>query len=179
MGDHLKEDDVMKKLTVLCSLLLAAVSMSNIAWSATAEVEWVEPKKYRDIRSGNENRQHFQNRVTKQLGEHFSELAEQLPEGQTLKIKVTDVDLAGDVVFGGINQIRIIKHIFSPRIEFSYQLLDNENQEIVASQINLRDRGFLDGYVKLKYRNRSLGYEKQMLDDWFSDTFMTQSVAKN
>lgn len=169
----------MKKLTAVCSLLLAGLSVPNLAWSATAEVEWIEPEKYRDIRPGNDTRKHFHNRVFKQLGEHFADLAEQLPEGQTLKIKVTDVDLAGDVHFGGINQVRIVKRIFSPRIEFSYQLLDAQNQELVASEINLKDLGFLDNRLKLRYRNRSFGYEKQMLDDWFSDTFTSQTLAKN
>ncbi|MBO9491032.1 DUF3016 domain-containing protein [Endozoicomonas sp. G2_1] len=162
--------------TVIGSLTLLA---SNFSFAATAEVEWNEPEKYRDIRAGNETRKHFQNRVFKQLGDHFSKLAEQLPEGQTLKVKVTDVDLAGDVNFGGMNQVRIIKRVFSPRLEFSYQLLDKQNQEVTASDVDLKDLGFLDNHLKLRYRNRSFGYEKQMLDDWFSETFMTETIAKN
>jgi hypothetical protein len=104
-------------------------------------------------------------------------LAEKLPEGQVLTIKVTDVDLAGDTYIGGIDQLRIIKDIYFPRINFSYELVNADRGIVTSGEIVLKDMSFMMG-SNLKYRNKSLGYEKTMLDDWFTETFKAFVVEK-
>ena len=150
--------------------------MSN-AIAASSEVTWTDYKKYRDIREGNENRKNFRERTFKGFEKHFAKLAQQLPENYTLKIDVTDVDLAGDTNAAGIHRMRIIKDIYFPRMNFSYQLVDENSKEIKAEEVVLRDMNFMSG-SNLKYRNQSLGYEKKMLDDWFKDTFSELILKK-
>ncbi|NQY87531.1 MAG: DUF3016 domain-containing protein [Colwellia sp.] len=167
----------MKKLSITLLAMFTFVSLLPVAYAATSEVVWTDHEKYRDIRPGNEGRKHFRERTFKSFEKHFAKLAENLPAGQLLKINVTDIDLAGDTHFGGINQLRIIKDIYSPRMNFSYQLVNADGSIVTSDEIVLKDMNFMMG-SNLKYRNKSLGYEKKMLDDWFADTFKELIVKK-
>lgn len=160
----------MKKfITCLCSLAAIIVQVSLVQ-AAEVDVKWTNPDKYTDIDAGDEHRQHFKDRTLKAFEKHFAKLAESLPENQTLILDITDVDLAGDVNFGGIKRIRIIKDIYFPRMEFSYQLLNADKSIALSGDVSLKDMGFLAS-SRLKYRSQSLGHEKEMLDDWFKGTF--------
>ena len=166
----------MKILTTILVAWCAIMFHSNIL-AATSEVTWTEYKKYRDIQPGNEHPTHFRERTFKNFEKHFNGLAQRLPEGLTLKIEVTDVDLAGDTLIGGINRLRIIKELYSPRLTFSYQLLGSDGTQIAAESVKLRDMNFMTG-TSLRYRHDALGYEKKMLDDWFKTTFKEHIVEK-
>lgn len=163
----------MKKLMfyILASTFL--IGHVSTSFAADVEVEWTNPDKYRDIDAGDSHRKHFKERTFKSFEKHFNKLAQSLPAEQKLVINVTDVDLAGDVNFGGIHRIRIIKSIYFPRMEFSYKLLDAEKNIIKEDELSLKDMSFMIG-TRLKYSNESLSYEKDMLDDWFRKTFLTE-----
>jgi hypothetical protein len=167
----------MKQFILIATLLTISFLSSPNAFAASSEVTWTDYKSYRDIDSGNEGRKQFRERTFKDLEKHFAKLAETLPAGQTLKIDVTDVDLAGDTHAAGIHRTRIIKNIYSPRMNFSYQLLDADGQEIQSAEVVVKDMNFMSGN-SLKYRNKSLGYEKKMLDDWFEETFKALIIEK-
>lgn len=138
--------------------------------AAEVEVTWQDSDKYRDVYAGDGSNKSFKKSTFSQLEKHFSKLAEKLPSDYTLNIVVNDLDLAGDVHHGGINQIRIVKDIFFPRMKFSYQLLSADKQVINENEINLKDMNFMM-HNSMRYSNSSLSHEKKMLDDWFKDTF--------
>jgi len=73
--------------------------------------------------------------------------------------------------------MRIIKHMYSPRMNFSYQLVDIKGEVIQSDDVVVKDMNFMSN-TSLKYRNQSLGYEKKMLDDWFEKTFKELIVRK-
>lgn len=169
---------LMKMLTTTLLALFTVVSFQNVAYAATSEVTWTDYEKYRDIQpSNNSGRKQFRERTFKNFEKHFTKLAENLPEGQVLKIEVTDVDLAGDTLAGGIDRFRIVKDIYFPRLNFSYQLVNADSSEIVSAEVVLKDMNFMRG-SSLKYRNDSLGYEKKMLDDWFFGVFKEHIIKK-
>lgn len=167
----------MKKLHIIFATALVLTASQNQAFAASSEVTWTNPNNYRDIQPSNESRKHYRERIFKNFEKHFAKLAENLPEQQTLKLDVTDVDLAGDTLAGGIERLRIIKEIYSPRMKFSYQLLDKNDNIIKSADVALKDMSFMTG-SNLKYRQKSLGYEKKMLDDWFFETFSDNLTAK-
>lgn len=159
------------KQPILISILLSSlILLTTNANAASSEVTWTDYESYRDIDPGEQNRKRFRETTFKNLEKHFVKLAGTLPEGQVLKINVTDVDLAGDTHAGGINRIRIIKSIYSPRMNFSYQLLAEDGKVIQSDEVVVKDMNFMST-TRLKYRNDSLGYEKKMLDDWFDKAF--------
>jgi len=146
---------------------------------STVTVEWVTPKKFRDVSPSNESRTKFRERILENLEAHFHQYAQQLPADQTLSIKVTDLDLAGRVLpasfvgFGAVGtDIRIVKDVDIPRITMSYELTDASGQIIKSEDVKLKDMSFLQNSA-LRYRNELLGYEKNMLDKWFKRTFTT------
>lgn len=167
----------MNKVKAALSLIISFALIAPSAMAADVEVKWIKPDKFRDVRaSNNESRKRFLERTIKQFETHFAKMAEELPANQTLKIEVTDVDLAGDVNYGGIDRIRIVKDIYFPRIEFSYELVNADQSSVISGEETLKDMSFLRGN-NLKYRNDSLGYEKKLLDEWFKATF-TDYIVK-
>lgn len=163
------------------SMIILTSFFTVSAWAGTAEVTWHEPKNYRDIRASNEIESRFQARVFSEFEKHFNLLAEKLPEQHTLKITVTDVDLAGEVLpqsyhayHGGFQALRVVKSMDFPRMEFSY-VVENERGEITASgEERLRGRD-LPGQGRTSRRASSqhelLDYERAMLDRWFKFRF--------
>jgi len=160
----------MKKFKFHLLTFVAMLFTVSSTFAATSEVKWTNPDDYRDIRPGESHRKHFKERTFNTLEKHFAKLAEKLPEGQTLKIDVSNVDLAGDVNFGGARRYRLIKEIYFPKMHFSYQVVDMNDVEISSGKADLKDMNFMSN-SGLRYRNKSLGYEMKMLDDWFKDTF--------
>lgn len=167
----------MKQSILMVTLLTASFLLAPNAFAAKSEVTWTDYKSYRDIDEGNDGRKQFRERIFKDFEEHFAKLAATLPAEQTLKIDVTDVDLAGDTHHAGVNRTRIVKEIYSPRMNFSYQVLDADGKVIKSDEVVVKDMSFMSG-SNLKYRNKSLGYEKKMLDDWFKETFKEMIVTK-
>lgn len=166
---------MMKIFTAITIIFCSSIVLSNAAGAATSEVTWTDYEKYRDIDPGEGHRKHFRENTFHNFEKHFSKLATKLPEDQVLKIEVTDLDLAGDTHAAGISRIRIVKDIYFPRMKFSYQLLGANGSELEASTVELKDMSFMMS-ATLRYSNESLQYEKQMLDDWFFDTFKDRLV---
>ncbi len=168
----------MKKIKIVLITLLSFSLVSFGGMAANVEINWVEPENYKDVRPGNHgSKKKFEEQVFYTLEKHFTKMAEQLPEGQLLTVNVTDIDLAGDTMIGGINQYRVIKGVYHPRIEFSYQLVDDKGVSRYNGEINLKDRHFKSGSTG-RYKNDFLSYEKLMLDKWFKKTFVESLTTK-
>ncbi|QSX33327.1 DUF3016 domain-containing protein [Shewanella avicenniae] len=150
---------------------------NNITEAGVVKIEWQAPEKYRDVRSATENRAVYRQRVfealTKSLDKNASKL---LKSGEKLELVVTDLDLAGDVLptFGAatVNEIRVVKQIYPPRISFSYRVLEGEQVIMVGSE-NLRDMGFMD-HTSMNDSD-SLRYEKAMLEAWLRKTVVPKA----
>jgi hypothetical protein len=170
-----------------CVALLGYGVTAEPSHAAEVKITWEEPESYSDVRPSNESRKRFRERTLNELEAHIVELAADLPESQILSITVTNVDLAGEVWpsqfvgFGnaGANDIRVIRRIDIPKMTFSYTLTDAAG-EVVASEdeVKIKDMDFMESNIR-RHRNESLSYEKTMLDEWFSDTFLKQQVAAN
>jgi len=156
----------------LTAFLLLAISGNVIA--GKSEIKWTEPDKYTDVRSGNENRKHFKERIFESFEKHFAKLSEQLPEGQILKLDVSNVDLAGDVRFSPMQEFRIIKDIYIPRLTFTYELLNADKTVADSGKVDLKDMSFLTS-ISSSSINNTLKYEKRMIDKWFKKTLIKKS----
>ncbi|MFQ6371571.1 DUF3016 domain-containing protein [Shewanella sp. YIC-542] len=151
----------------------AVVEMSNpVTVSGKVKIEWQQPHQYTDIRSATELQQRFEQRLFDSLTKTLDKAAAKVLKGnETLELVVTDVDLAGDLrpTFGKgpASDIRIVKDIYPPRINFSYRLLDGEQVIMVGSE-KLRDMSFMDRISKID--NSSFKYEHALLKEWFAKT---------
>ena len=160
----------MKTSISIVTVIMTSILLMPNVMAANSEVIWTDYKSYRDIKESNEGRKNFREKVFKNFEKHFTQLAARLPENQTLKIEVTDVDLAGDTRVIGIDRLRIVREIDFPRLNFSYQLLDENHKVIKSEDVVLKDMNFMSG-SNARYSNDLLAYEKRMLDEWFQDSF--------
>ena len=155
----------------LIKYLVVALSVLGFAVQAgTVEVKWHDPKEYTDIKPANESKKSFQRSVFKHLEKHWAKMAEkELPDNISLKVKVTNLNLAGDVRynFSMSREIRLVKHLYWPSIEFEYSFYDGE-QLIKTEQVTLKDMAFMDRGSQIR-RNTAYYYEKRIITDWFVD----------
>jgi hypothetical protein len=176
-------------MKILFKFIISAVTLglsSQAVAEEKVEIEWDKPEKYRDVRPSNESRKRFRESTFKRINEYMNKLALELPADKRLLMKVSDLDLAGQVwpaSFVGLghssSDVRVIKNIDIPRINFSYQLLDESGQVVQEADVKLKDMSFLDRSNHF-FKSESLRYEKNMLKRWFNEEFssqMTQDVT--
>ncbi|MCU6432504.1 DUF3016 domain-containing protein [Undibacterium sp. Jales W-56] len=150
----------------LITALFCAMTIPN-AFAGEARTELIHPEKFTDIRNVNESAEDAQARVGKEFSFYFSDLAKKLPNGYTLEVQITDIDLAGSIRYNfarTMRDIRVLKDIDWPKMSLSYTL-KNPQQEVIASgKEELRDMYYLS---KANLSTSSYKYEEQMLKDWF------------
>ena len=177
-------------MKILTGLIIAAVilGLSNQALAqAEVEIVWDKPETYRDVKPSNESRKRFRDTTFERIEKYLNKLASSLPQDKKLLMKVSDLDLAGQVwpasfvgLGHGTSDVRVIKNIDIPRMKFSYQLVDESGQVLQQAEVNLKDMSFQERSNHL-FRNEPLRYEKNMLKRWFAQEFelQIQKVANN
>jgi hypothetical protein len=170
----------MNTQTLLFSCLLAAlgaagaqaVTPADLAL-ARAEVRFVEPEKFSDVRADAIGSERDRTVYLDMLREHLEKrVAEWLPAGHKLTIAVLDVDMAGEFEpWRGprFQDIRIVKDIYPPRINLEFRLENARGELVREGSRQLRDLTFM---MNLSInRNDSLRHEKELIDAWLKDEF--------
>jgi len=185
----MKDGIIMTKLfstlllsTALCSFLTFADTHADEEKEPEGRVniEWQDPKSYTDIRPSNQSKKRFQESTFKKLEKFMEKLATKLPEGQHLNLVVTDLDLAGHVWPGHMagmsntQDVRVIKRVDFPRINFSYTLLDSNGETVKAGEETLKDMSFQEHHLG-RFKSDGLRYEKNMLERWFKKTLVAKA----
>ena len=163
-------------LQVLAACCLAAAGFTASA-AGTVNVSFVNPEQFSDADRGIQR-----DRNLEQLAKHLRALGQrELADGETLDIRVTDVDLAGRVdpfaLRSGASELRILKGAADwPRIQLSYTLQRN-GVEVRSADERLADLNYLNASQWPAYANRPLSHEKHMLDEWFEARFAPRQVG--
>ncbi|MEE7547598.1 DUF3016 domain-containing protein [Xanthomonas sp. Kuri4-1] len=138
------------------------------------EVRWTDPAQFTDIRYSGNRWEAARGTWVSDLANRFrSSAAKRLPPGQRLSVTITDIKRAGQYEpWHGprLDDVRIVKDIYPPRISFSYTLTDAEGRTLDQGERKLVDAGFLTGGTRLNDSD-PLRYEKQMIDDWVRKQF--------
>lgn len=94
-----------------------------------------------------------------------------LQPGQKLRITFTDIDLAGDFPASGrYDRVRIIRSIYIPRQEFSFELTDSAGQVIKQGTRTLTDLNFQARGTRIG-SDQPYFYDKVLLEDWLKKEF--------
>ena len=166
----------MRKTTSVLALAALSAGFTLPAQAANLDMEWTDPDGFRDIEAGNVMTQNrFERHVMEALQSHFGQnAARHLPADQRLRVKVSDLDLAGYVEYfvpGYEQGLRIISDdLYFPRISFSWELLNEDAQVIGSGDEKLKDNSFRF-FGSVISRDDSFFFEKRMIDEWFHDTF--------
>ena len=157
----------MKKKTTRALIAGLALLASSAAWAGT-EVHFSKPDQFTDVPFDPHEREDVLNELTR----HFEKLGASLPPGQTLKIDVTDVDLAGrdNPSMRAGRDIRVMKGRADwPRMRLHY-VLEQDGKVISSGDAALSDMSYMTR-INHYFSNEKLRYEKLMIDDWYANTF--------
>lgn len=159
----------MRAFHTLGVALGAAALAASAQAAGVVQVKFIQPEKFVDVRDANlrrdDNLKALQ-QVIEQVGARY------LAQGQTLKIEVLDVDLAGEVKPGMRPQdVRVLRGRADwPRIELRYTL-ETPGVAARSSQARVVDMAYLDRLPPLGNYDGPLPYERRMLDEWFKAEF--------
>jgi hypothetical protein len=166
----------LNRLLVLSLALPAmafAVSPKAAPGGGRAEVQFLEPTKFTDVR-GSLDDQNDRNGYLEQLRKHIDTISSEfVPEGQKVQMTFTDIDLAGDFPPGrtaAANSIRVLKDIYPPRMAFAYRITDAAGAVIKEGKEELTDPNYMTT-MSLTDRSDPLRYDKELISDWFRKNF--------
>lgn len=152
------------------AMAAAATPPAATATAANVTVTYDQPEKFtetRKLRSLAPTR--LDDGYLKTLKTYIETRAgKMLPPGERLDIVVTDIDRAGSFEpwrRGAMQEVRIIKDIYPPRIDLHFRLLDANGKVIREGARKLRDPGFMSS-GGVTSSNDNLRYEKALLDRW-------------
>ena len=157
----------MQKQTTRALIAGLALLASSAAWAGT-EVHFTKPDQFTEVPFDPREREDVLNELTR----HFEKLGASLPPGQTLKIDVTDVDLAGrdNPSMRAGRDIRVMNGRADwPRMRLHY-VLEQDGKVISSGDAALSDMSYMTR-INHYFSNEKLRYEKLMIDDWYANTF--------
>jgi hypothetical protein len=157
----------MKRLLTVLTVAMTAVSAQA---AGTVEVSFVKPEQFADVRS---TYQRVDDGLLKALAAHFqAALVPHVPDGQTLRIDVLDVDLAGEIRprFAASYDVRVVGMGADwPHLKFRYSMSSASGAAELA-EVQLSDLAYNFRSVA-RYNDGPLHYERRMIDEWVGKTF--------
>lgn len=164
------------KMLLLAAACLGAVVLfgaPSAMAKPTVEVVFDHPEKFTDIKDSFMATDKGQQANLDEIKAFIEQRAERyLVEGEKFTITFTEIDLAGDFEpqrGPSAENIRVIKDIYPPRLDFTYKLTDANNVVLKEGKEKLRDMSFQMRLNPIN-ANDQLPYEKSMLGDWLSAT---------
>lgn len=157
--------------TVLAAMV--ALLASSAAW-AQVSVTYVKPEEFTDVERSPIDREH----TLKQFTDYFKSLDKKLPAGQSLKIEVLDIDLAGRLYpRRSGSEIRIMNGGADwPHMHLRYTL-EQDGRVLRSGEEQLSSMDY-QSRIGAYFDNDPLRYEKQMLDDWFKKAIVPQVARR-
>lgn len=162
----------------LAATALAFVAAAALARSAPPdriEVTWAPTKQLSEVKNNPSHRGWMRpNDWEEQLGDYLRRQADRvLPPGERLQVHVDDINLAGEFepwhIEPGMEDVRIMKDIYPPRMDVHYKLLAADGHVIREGEAKLRDPGYLQRAVA--NTTDPLRYDKRMIGDWLRREF--------
>ena len=154
-----------------------ASALASTAAAGTAVITFVAPEGYTD--GGGKTAFDTPTVADAQnaIGSHLTALAQsKLSPGQTLKIDVLDLDLAGrKQMAGGGRDVRIFDDISPPRIKVRYAL-EEGGRVLLSAEETVSNPMYLNTVGRSNYR--PLDRERIMLSRWFEERFVEHKAPR-
>ena len=144
-----------------------SVASNSMPARATADVTFVHPEKYTDVKVTDYNRQQSLDMLLPQLKKVIQEqAAKSLPAGERLEMKVTDIDEAGESRPAGDLQRRIVKEDYPARVTFDYTLTDASGKVVKSGHESLSRQFDESIEAQERFDSARTSVLKKMLRDW-------------
>ncbi|WP_404409752.1 DUF3016 domain-containing protein [Pseudidiomarina marina] len=163
--------------TSVLGFAIATALVAGVANAAEVSVKWDDVKSFTDFEAVNELKSRFEERTKANFTEYVETLGQKLPEQNKLEVTFNDVDLAGRVepTFGATSSAfqRILDDVSYPHLVISYRYTDAQGEIISeADHVELKALAPSRNIRNVMGSSRdSLYFEKELLQDWFRDTF--------
>jgi hypothetical protein len=151
----------------LLALALTFPPLAAADPAAQVEVVYVDPQKFTDVRNGYTQTDSARDFYLAEIGRYIEQrAAPRLAEGDTFRVTITDVELAGDYEARrpSVTNVRIIRDVTPARIDLRFQLARADGTVRAEGERTLRSTGYPVG-VGIDPAD-PLRYEKVLLDDW-------------
>jgi hypothetical protein len=139
----------------------------ELAPTSSVSVAYVHPEKFSDVGDSRMPFEKTRDAYLEDLRKHIVRSASRLLSGQQkLTVAITDVDMAGSFEpwHARMNDVRVVKDIYPPRIELNFTLTGADGAVVKQGERLLRDSSFL--MTSTPYGNQPMRYEKDMIDRW-------------
>lgn len=163
----------MLALRFLAFLAFAACCAQALA---AVTVAFPDPESFHDASLRDGYRATADEPALREIDKHLRKLGERfLDPASSLQVEVLDVDLAGrfEPWRPNLHGVRIMNSLTWPSITLRYTLLRDGAVE-AAGEERIIDQMYL-ARPRTWFASERLGYEKQMLDDWFRLRFVAPS----
>lgn len=153
----------------LCAALAAAALAPSAHATGRAEVSFKDPLQFADAGNGVAENE----RTRAALAAHLNRLAERLPDGQTLRVEVLDIDLAGELRFMKFDRVRVLGGGADwPQLNLRYELR-TDSGVVAQGEERLSDMSYLMRLSDPRHAE-PFAFERRMLDNWFGERFAAQ-----
>lgn len=158
--------------------LATVVAATALPAAAGVEVSYKNPEKFSDASPDLPSRVPNP-RVLDGLQQELTELGiRYLRPEQTLKIEISDIDLAGEfepTPLDRTQRIRVLRDATWPRIKLHYAFYDGDQLRAEGDE-QLKDLNYLNDSTS-GAPNDSLRYEKALIDRWFKANFVNAAAT--
>jgi len=157
----------MKRLSA--PLAIAALCAAGVCHAAgVVQCTFVNPEQFADIRDANFSIDHNLQAVQRII---VGAATPYVGDGQTLKVEVLDVDLAGEIRHGRRGfDVRVLRGAADwPRITLRWTL-ETAGQAPRSGQAVVQDMAYLQR-IAPAFADTALIYEERMLNEWFRSRF--------
>ena len=167
----------MRPVLIFVALSLAVTSsLAQTPHAPSVEVIYDNPEHFRDASlDSNGYERGADQQVMKELRSYLQTLGKRyLPPGQTLRIDIRDIDLAGryEPWQRQAYSIRFMRDITWPSIDLHY-VLSQQGQPLSQADARVTDKFYLQRPGRSANSDR-LYAEKAMLEEWFRKQFAVQ-----
>lgn len=157
----------------LFAATLLALPAGPLFAAGTITVDYVQPEKFTDVKERQFKTSPDKNAHLKNLKSWLEkEGAKHLADGQTLRLKILDIDLAGDFEpWNGpeFQDVRVLKDIYPPRIKLQFTLQDRDGKVLGEGERELRNLAYL---MESSFASRNaLEHDERLLKDWLRKEF--------
>ena len=138
--------------------------------AGAVSVEFVQHETFSD--AGNDGFEGFSPATLAAIKKYVERTAPRyLQPGQQLSIRITDIDLAGSIEpwRGAGRDVRIVRDVYPPRINLSFEWRDAEGHVLAQGEKQLRNLAFQS--TTLSRDSDALRYEKALINDWLATEF--------
>ena len=132
-------------------------------------VTWADPAGFTEIRYSRNRFEAVRGDWVRDIARHIAARAARvLDPGEQLDVMITDIERAGEFEPGsrGSDRVRVVRDIYPPRIDLTYELRDVSGTVVASGERSLRDVGFLHRQAGTVASGDPLRHEKRLVEDW-------------